>query len=192
MTLCLVLSLSPCPLPLALSCLRASYIPPPSGSWDVRAVAMIAWLVSSPACFPVVDLPVSASRRYRLVWRRGERAVLALCSVVAICPVFVSLPRRLTPLAACFDELPIVPHPICFLSLVVSSCVSFLSSRRASRCACLASDVFFLCFLSRSLGHRDCLICPPRSSRPSSRRPVSSGVSGGGVLSCAACLIGSR
>lgn len=145
MTLCLVLSLSPCPLPLALSCLRASYIPPPSGSWDVRAVAMIAWRVSSPACFPVVDLPVSASRRYRLVGRRGERTVLALCSVVAICPVFVSLPRRLMPLAACFDEMPLVPS-IRFLSLPVSSCFSFPSSRRASRCSRLVIDVFFLCF----------------------------------------------
>lgn len=104
---------------------------------------MIAWRVPFPSCLPAADLPVSASHRCRLVGRRGERAVLALCSVVAICPVFVSLPRRLMPLAACFDEMPLVPS-IRFLSLLVS----FLISEGVSLCLpCrLAPDVFFLCF----------------------------------------------
>lgn len=60
--------------------------------------------------------------------------------------------------ADCFDDL---------LSCLLFACyhapsrpASRCSSRRASRCAYLASDVFFLCFLSHSPGHRDCLICP--------------------------------
>lgn len=174
--------LSPCPLPPALPCLLASISPPPSGSWDERAAAMIAWRVPFPSCLPVADLPVSASHRCRLVGRRGERAVLALCSVVAICPVFVSLPRRLMPLAACFDEIPLVPS-IRFLSLLVSSVVSFLISEGVSLCLpCrLAPDVFFLCFFAsspRSPASYAYSICPRARLASSSRLPVSSGVSG--------------
>lgn len=185
--------LSPCPLPPALPCLLASISPPPSGSWDERAAAMIAWRVPFPSCLPVADLPVSASHRCRLVGRRGERAVLALCSVVAICPVFVSLPRRLMPLAACFDEMPLVPS-IRFLSLLVS----FLISEGVSLCLpCrLAPDVFFLCFfcLFASFSGVLCLLdLSPRPSRliVSSSRLV--GRLGAAVASsCAACLMGSR
>lgn len=89
---------------------------------------IIAWLVSSPACLPVVDFPMPP-HRCRLVGRSGERAVFVLCcSVVAICPVFVSLFRlseaRLMSSAFCFEELP----PSCLLFAFYH-----FSSRLASR-----------------------------------------------------------
>ena len=74
---------------LSLACLP-QIGPPPSGSVDVRADAVIAWRVPLPACLPMVGLPVSASRRCRLVGRGVGRAVFVIGSVLAICPVLVS------------------------------------------------------------------------------------------------------
>lgn len=85
MTLCFFLSFRPALSQLALPCLRVSINPSPSGSVDVRVVAMMAWRVPLPACLPVVDLPIPL-RPCRLVGRGGERVVFALGSVMAICP----------------------------------------------------------------------------------------------------------
>ena len=66
---------------------------------------------------------------------------------------------------------------------------SRFSSRRASRCACLAIDVFFLCFFSSFAGVLSPLDLSPRSSRSvvSSSRLVLRLVSGGGP-SCACSI----
>ena len=144
--------LSPCPLPPALPCLLASINPPPSGSWDERAAAMIAWRVPLPACLPVANLPVSASHRCRLVGRSGERVVFVLCcSVVTICPVFVSFFRlseaRFMSSASCFKELPLscLP-PICLL--IISRLVPRLVSHLVGRLVGLPCPrcVFLVCF----------------------------------------------
>lgn len=182
MTLCFFLSFRPAILPPAFPCLLASISPPPSGAWDERAAAMIAWRVPLPACLPVVDLPVSASHRCRLVGRSGERAVFVLyCSVVAICHVFVSLFRlseaRFMSSASCFEEL--------LLSCLLFAFYHF-SSRLASRFFRLGdrlvvpdlppmcfSHVFFVSFP----GHCDCLIYPRVRFVQSSRHLVSSCVS---------------
>lgn len=80
---------------------------------------MIAWRASSPACLPVVDLPVML-RQCRLVGRDVERGVFVSGSVLAICPMLVLLSRLsaawFISLTSCFDELP-----SCLISLLVSS-----------------------------------------------------------------------
>ena len=200
MTLCLVLSLSPLPPP-ALSCLLASISPPPAGSWEEQAAMMIAWRVSSPACLPVVDFPMPP-HRCRLVGRGGERAIFVPGSVLAGGSVLVSS-CRLVVRGSCPRRIASMNCPSCLILFAFyhfsSRRSSRLSSRRASRCSCLALDMFFLCFSVHSLASCACLICPRARLVQSSRRPshlssrlVSSCVSGGGGLSCAACLICSR
>lgn len=113
---------------------------------------MIAWRVSSPACLPVVDFPMPP-HRCRLVGRGGERAVFVLCcSVVAICPVFVSLFRlseaRFISSASCFEELPqsCLP-PICLLIIarLVWRLVSLVSAI-VSLCLTCPRCVFLVFF----------------------------------------------
>lgn len=94
----------------ALLCLRPSYSPPPSGSWDEWTVAMIAWRVPPPACLPVVDLPVSPSMPSCVssgVAGSGAYSPPVPSRLTAPCP---SLPAVLwalfMSLASCFDELP--------------------------------------------------------------------------------------
>lgn len=174
--------LSPCPLPPALPCLLASINPPPSGSWDERAAAMIAWRVPLPACLPVADLPVSASHRCRLVGRSGERAVFALGSVMAICSVFVSLFRlseaRFMSSASCFEELPpsCLP-PICLL--IIARLVPRLVSHLVGRLVvpALPSMCFSCVFSVHSPASCPRLICPRARLVQSSRHLVSSCVS---------------
>lgn len=126
-----------------------------------------AWDVRAAAMMawrvsPPACLPVvdlpMLPRRCRLVGRGGERGVFIPGSVMAICPVLVS---------------PCV-------SFLISLCVSLRSS--CLRC------VFLVSFSSRSPVACACSICPRARLVPSSRRPVSSCVSGGGGSSCAACL----
>lgn len=175
--------LSPCPLPPALPCLLASISPPLSGSWDERAAAMIAWRVPFPSCLPVADLPVSASHRCRLVGRSGERVVFVLCcSVVTICPVFVSLFRlseaRFMSSASCFKELPLscLP-PICLL--IIARLVPHLVSHLVGRLVvpALPSMCFSCVFSIHSPASCPRLICPCARLVQSSRHFVSSCVS---------------
>lgn len=172
--------LSPCPLPPALPCLLASISPPPSGSGDERAAAMIAWRVLLPACLPVVDLPVSASHRCRLVGRSGERAVFALGSVMAICPRarpvassrwYGSCPWRLASM-----NCPLVPL-VCFLSLLVSSVVSFPHLGGHLVVPVLPPMCFSCVFSVHSPASCPRLICPRARLVQSSRHLVSSCVS---------------
>lgn len=155
-------------LPPALSCLRVSISPPPSGSVDVRAVVMIAWRVPLPACLPVADLPVPASRRCRLVGRGGERAVFVLGSVLMICPVLIPLPR-----------LGGVAHVLGGLLRWLTSCLLFAfhqcSSRRSSRFSRLGGHLVvpvlppmcFSCVFFVSPAGVLCLLnLSPHSSRP--------------------------
>ena len=162
MTLCLFFS-------LALPHLVGSLLPaslkcsPVRRAWDVRAAAMMAWRVSLPGCLFMAKLLNFASsvssRRSRLVGRGEERTVFVPGSV----------------LAACFDELPLVPHPICLLSLprLVLLLVSHLVVRLV---AIVLPSMCFSCvfFIPFSGGMRllDLSPCPSRSSVSSSRLVV--------------------
>ena len=182
MTLCPFFHFSPDPLPPALSCLLASISPPPAGSWEEQAAMMIAWRVSSPACLPVVDFPIPP-HRCRLVGRGGERAVFVLCcSVVAICPVFVSLFRlsevRFISSASCFEELSqsCLP-PICLL--IIARLVPRLVSHLVGRLVvpALPSMCFSCVFSVHSPASCPRLICPRARLVQSFRHLVSSCVS---------------
>lgn len=166
MTLCLILFLSPCLLLRALPHLQSSYCPPPAGSGDERAAAMMAWRASPPARLPVVDLPVSSRRagrgagRIRFRFRHGDLSPCLFRCLVSV--------AWLIPLAACFDELTFV-SPVCFLSLLVSSCVSSLISDGVSLCLSWFQMCFSCVFSHRSpMGLRLLDLSP---------RPVSSVVS---------------
>lgn len=129
---------------------------------------MIAWRVSSPACLPVVDFPMSSRRAWRGAGHIRPRFCLGGRFHARL--VLPSRDAWLMSSADCFDDL---------LSCLLFACYhapsrpsSRFSSRRASRCACLTPDVFFLCFLSRSPVSCACLICsscPSRSVVSSSR-----------------------
>lgn len=177
MTLCFFSFLSPCPRRLFLACLP-QIGPPPAGSGDERAAAMIAWRVPLPACLPVVDLPIPP-RPCRLVGRGGERAVFVLGSVLMICPVLIPLPR-----------LGGVAHVLGGLLRWLTSCLLFAfhqcSSRPASRfhrlggrlvVPALPSMCFSCVFSVHSLASCACLFCPRARLVQSSRRPSRSVVS---------------
>lgn len=145
---------------------------------------MIAWRASPPARLPVVDLSVPP-RRCRLVGRVGERVVFVFGSVIAICLRARSVassrwrgsyPWRLASMSC--------PSCLRFAHYHYSSRpASRLSSRMASRCACLGSRcVFLVYFRIVPRWGCDCLICPRAPSRLSSRRSVSSCVSDGGII----------
>lgn len=193
MTLCLVLSLSPLPPP-ALSCLLASISPPPARLWEEQAAMMIAWRVSSPACLPVVDFPMpphrcrlvgrggGAGRIRPLLFRRGD-----LSRVYLVVPSLGGAVHFLGVLLR--GVAPIVSPSYLLAYHCPSRPSSRFSSRRASRCACLALDVFFLCVFSSFAGVLSLLDLSPRSSRSvvSSSRLVLRLVSDGG--SSCACSI---
>lgn len=122
------------------------------------------------------------SRRSRLVWRGVERivfvpgSVLAICRLVLVLVLVLVVPSRRR--GSYSWRLASMSCPSCLLSAFYhysSRLASRFSSRRASRHACLTSDVFFLCLFVSLLVS-------------SSRCPVSPCVSGGGGSSCAACL----
>lgn len=107
---------------------------------------MIAWRVSSLAYLPIVDFPMPP-HRCRLVGRGGERAVFVLCcSVVAICPVFVSLFRlleaRFISSASCFEEL--LPSCLLFAFYHFSSRLASRFSRLGDRL--VVPDLPPMCF----------------------------------------------
>ena len=161
MTLCLFFS-------LALPHLVGSLLPaslkcsPVRRAWDVRAAAMMAWRVSLPGCLFMAKLLMS-SRRYRLVG-----------------PVSSGGAR-----SGAYSS----PVPSWRFAPCSSRPASRFSSRRASRCDRPAFDVFFLCLFHPVLRwHALARFVPVPVSSVSSRRPVSSCVSGGGGSSCAACL----
>lgn len=164
---------------LFFNCLPQLVPPPPSGSWDERAAAMIAWRMPLPACLSVVDLPVSSRRagrgagRIRLRFCLGGRFRARL--------VLPSRGAWLMSSADCFDDLPSCLLFACYHC--PSRPASRLSSRMASRCACLGSRcVFLVYFRIVPRWGCDCLICPRAPSRLSSRRSVSSCVSDGGII----------
>ena len=91
--------------------------------------------------------------------------------------------------ADCFDDLPSCLLFACYHAPSRPS--SRFSSRRASRCACLTPDVFFLCFFSsRPLASCACLICsscPSRSVVSSSRLVGRLGRRRGASYACLIC-----
>lgn len=154
-----LLFLSPDPPPAGSLLLADLKCSPVRLALDVRAVAMIAWLISSLTCLLVVDLTVP-SPRCRLVWRGEERAVFIPGSVMAICRLVLvlvlvvpsrrrgSYPWRLASMSC----------PSCLILFacyhyLVSPCVSFLISLCVSLQSSCLRCVFLVSFSSRSRGH---------------------------------------
>ena len=203
MTLCLFFS-------LALPHLVGSLLPaslkcsPVRRAWDVRAAAMMAWRVSLPGCLFMAKLLNFASsvspRRYRLVGiassvssrRAGRRADrirhwLRHGDLPCARPVVPSRLRGSCPWRIAPTSCPRVSYLLAIITPSRPS--SRFSSRWASRCACLALDVFFLCFSNSFAGVMCLLDLSPHSSCSivSSSRLVLRLVGGGG--SSCACLI---
>lgn len=150
---------------------------------------MIAWQMSSPDCLPVTDLPMPLAVSSRWAWRGAGHIRPRFCLGGRFRARLV-LPSRdawLMSSADCFDDLPSCLLFACYHAPSRPS--SRFSSRRASRCACLALDVFFLCVFSSFAGFLSPLDLSSRSSRSvvSSSRLVLRLVSGGG--SSCACSI---
>lgn len=151
---------------------------------------MMAWRASSPGCLFMVKL-LMPSRRYRLVGRGGERAAFVprfrhgwrpCARSVVPSRLRGSCPWRIAPTSC--------PRVSYLLAIITPSRPSSrFSSRWASRCACLALDVFFLCFSNSFAGVMCLLDLSPHSSCSivSSSRLVLRLVGGGG--SSCACLI---
>lgn len=90
-------------------------------------------------------------------------------------------------LAACFDGLLRASYLLSISARLVGRLVSLVSEGISLCLSCLRC-VFLVFFSSRPLASCACLICPRTRLVPSSRRPVSSCVSGGGCVGMC-CLL---